>query len=80
MFYEAIYEPLRTECFNSKAKKHKGKRLALQDGWRLTDGPYKGQYCYIPSLNFGWIPACHLKGIKNISYVKWKEIHDGSRL
>ena len=79
MFYEAIYEPSKTERLNGMAKKYIGKRLALQDGWRITDGPYEGQYCYIPSLNFGWISASDLKGIKNISYVKWKEIHDNPR-
>ena len=79
MFYEAIYEPSKTEHLNGKAKKYIGKRLALQDGWRLTDGPNKGQYCYIPSLNFGWIPSYDLKGLKNISYSRWKEIHDNSR-
>ena len=79
MFYEAIYEPSKTEHLSGEAKKFMGSKLALQDGWRLTDGPYKGQYCFIPRPCFGLIPACDLKGVKNISYGRWKEIHDNTR-
>ena len=78
MFYEAIYEPSETERLNGEADKFIGRRLALQEGWRLMDGTYKGQYCFIPRPNFGLIPACHLKDIKNISYGRWKEILDNS--
>ncbi len=76
MFYEAFYHPSETRHLKTDAKKWIGKRLALQEGWRLTDGPHKGQYCYIPSQHFGCIPACDLKSIKNISYVRWREIHE----
>jgi len=76
MFYEAIYEPSKTAHLNGESKKFIGKRIALQVGWRLKDGPYKGQHCFIPSSNFGWIPTCDLKDIKNISYGRWKDIHN----
>ena len=79
MFYEAIYEPSKTEHLNGEAKKFIGTRLALQDGWLLTDGPYKGQYCFIPRPYFDLIPTCDLKGVKNISYGRWKEIQYNSK-
>jgi hypothetical protein len=76
MFYGGIYRPSETKHLNDEAKKLIGSRLALQEGWRLMDGPYRGQYCLIPRPCFGLIPACDLKGVKNISYGRWKEIHN----
>ena len=34
----------------------------------------------MPSHNFGLIPASDLKGLKNISYGRWKDIHEKSKL
>jgi hypothetical protein len=74
MFYEAVYQPAETKGLTSEAKKFIGKRIALQEGRRLEDGPYQGQYCYVPSFNSGWIPECDLKEMKSISFVQWKQI------
>ena len=79
MFYEAIYQPSKTGHLKGEAKKFIGTMLALQDGGWLMSGPYKGQTCFIPSHHFGLIPASDLKNIRNISYGKWKEIHDNSK-
>ena len=76
MLYEAIYQPLDADTQNSEARKFMGKKIALQEGWRIEKGFYKGQHCYIPSANFGWIPQGDLKNLKNISYARWKELHD----
>ena len=80
MFYEAIYEPSKTEHLQGEAKKFIGSKLALQDGGQLMSGPYKGHDCFIPSHHFGLVPACDLKGLRNISYGRWKEIHEESKL
>lgn len=75
MFYEAIFHPSEKMNYNTEAKKLAGKKIAVQDGWIVKDGPYKGQNCfYIPNSTVGWIPQCDLIGLKPISLVKWKEI------
>jgi len=76
MFYEGIFKPSRKMGYNKDAKKLSGKRIAVQDGWIVEDGPFKGQQCfYIPNTTVGWIPMCDLKELKPISLAKWKEIH-----
>jgi len=79
MLFEAVYQPTDIKNLNPEAKKHIGKIIALQDGWRLEKGPYKGQICFLPSRNFGVIAGCDLKHIRNISNSRWKEIHDNSK-
>ena len=75
MFYEAIFQPSEQMNYNTDAKKLAGKRIAVQDGWIIEDGPFKGQNCfYIPNSNVGWIPQCDLKGLKSTSFVQWQEI------
>jgi hypothetical protein len=75
MFYEAIFQPSKKMNYNTDAKKLAGKKIAVQDGWIVKDGPYKGQNCfYIPNTTVGWIPQCDLKGLKPTSFVMWKEI------
>jgi hypothetical protein len=77
VFYEATYQPSKPEDFNADTKKFIGRRIALQDGWKLEDGPNKGEYCYLPSHGFfvAFIPASELKDIQNISYGRWKELN-----
>ncbi len=76
MFYEATFNPSREMNYNSEAKKLAGKTIGVQDGWIVEDGPFKGQNCfYISNSNVGWIPLCDLKGLKPISFTRWKEIH-----
>ncbi len=75
MYFEAIFQPSDTSIYNTEAKRIVGKRIALQDGWVLEDGPNKGQQgYYVPNSTVGLIPACDLKEIKNIPYALWKEI------
>ena len=76
MFYEAIFEPSQSMNYNSEAKKLAGKRIAVQDGWVVEEGPFKGKNCfYIPNSNIGWIPIDDLKEIKPVSFARWKEVH-----
>ena len=75
MFYEAIFQPSKKMNYNTDAKRLAGKIIAVQEGWIIKDGPFKGQNCfYIPNSSVGWIPKSDLKGLKPISNVKWKEI------
>jgi hypothetical protein len=75
MFYEAIFQPSEKMNYNTDTKRLAGKKIAVQDGWVVKDGPYKGQNCfYIPNSTVGWIPQCDLKGLKPTSFVMWKEI------
>jgi hypothetical protein len=75
MFYEAIFQPSEKMNYTNDAKKLAGKRIAVQYGWIIEDGPFKGEHCYyIPSSTVGWIPQCDLVGLKPISLAKWKEI------
>lgn len=75
MFYEAVFQPSPKMNYNSNAKRLEGKKIALQDGWVVKDGPFKGQNCfYIPNSTVGWIPQCDLIGLKPIPMVRCKEI------
>ena len=75
MFYEAIFKPSKRMNYTTEAKKLAGKKIAVQDGWMVEEGPFKGQNCfYIPKSTVGWIPQCDLIGLKPASFVKWKEI------
>ena len=61
--------------YTTEAKRLAGKKIAVQDGWIIEDGPFKGQNCfYIPNSTVGWIPQCDLIRLKPTSLVKWKEI------
>jgi hypothetical protein len=62
MFYEAIFQPSGEMEYNADAKNLEGKTIAVQEGWIIEDGPFKGQNCfYIPSSTVGWIPKSDLK-------------------
>ena len=75
MFYEAIFQPSEKMNYNTDAKRLAGKKIPVQDGWVVEDGPFKGQNCfYIPNSTVGWIPQCDLKELKPISFVMWKQI------
>ena len=76
MFYEATFKPSKSMNYNSEAKKLAGKKIAVQDGWVVEDGPFKGKNCfYIPNSNIGWIPIDDLKEIKPVSFARWKEVY-----
>ena len=81
MFYEAVFQPLKRKNYNAEAKKLAGKKIAVQDGWIIEDGPLKGQNCfYIPNSTVGWIPMDDLIDLKPISFTKWKEIYNHLKL
>ena len=76
MFYEAIFHPSKRMNYKTNVTGLAGKRIALQDGWIVKDGPFKGQNCfYIPNSTVGWIPIDDLKELKPVSFVKWMEIY-----
>jgi len=69
MYYEATVKT-KTVSNNSlepEIEKHRGKRVNLIRGWRVEEGPYCGQQCYITVPYFGWIPKGELKDMKQIS-------------
>ena len=75
MFYEAIFQPSEKMNYSTDAKKLAGKKIAVQDGWIVEDGPFKGQNCfYIPNSTVGWIPQCDLIGLKSTPFTHWKDI------
>ena len=74
MYFEAIFQPSDKRRYNTEAKKLIGKRIAVQDGWTVQDGPYQGQQCfYVPKSDFGWIPKCDLQELKPVSFTRMKE-------
>lgn len=75
MYFEAIFQPSDASTYNDNANRIAGKLIAIQDGWILDKGPYKGQLCYyIPNSTFGQIPASDLKEIKNIPFARWSDL------
>lgn len=77
MYFEAIFQPSNLTNYNSdNVQNIVGKKIALQDGWVLEEGPHKGQQgYYLPNSTVGLIPACDLKEIKVIPYSQWKDIY-----
>ena len=62
--------------YTKDAKALAGKRIAVQEGWIIEEGPFKGLNCfYIPNSTVGWIPKNDLKDLKPVSFAKWKAIN-----
>jgi hypothetical protein len=81
MYFEAVFQPSNEGNYKSEAKRIIGKKIAVQDGWILEEGPHKGQQgYYIPKSTMGLIPASDLKEIRNIPYVRWKDIFNSVAL
>ncbi len=79
MYFEAIFEPSGTMEYVPEAKDLAGEKIAIQEGWIIKEGPFKGQLCfYIPNSTIGWIPKSDLKELKPVPFVRWKEIHKQS--
>jgi len=77
MYYEAVFNPSKTTDYNPAATNFVGKKIAVQDGWIIEDGPNKGQHCfYLPNSTVGSIPQSDLTDLKNIPYVQWKALYD----
>lgn len=81
MYYEGVFKPTKTDHYNRAAINFVGKKIAVQDGWILKDGPNKGQLCfYLPNSTIGTIPQCDLSELKSIPYVRWKTLFDSIEL
>jgi len=75
VFFEAVFQPQEKADYNDEARCLIGKKIAIQDGWILKDGPYEGQQCYyVPGTRVGVIPESHLKDIKDIPFVRWDDL------
>lgn len=81
MYFEAIFQPSNLTNYNSdNVQNIVGKKVALQDGWVLEEGPHKGQQgYYLPNSTVGLIPACDLKEIRVIPYSQWKDIFNNTK-
>ena len=81
MYFEAIFQPSSLTNYDSDSvQKIVGKKIALQDGWVLEEGPHKGQQgYYLPNSTVGLIPASDLKEIRVIPYSQWKDIFDSTK-
>ena len=76
MYFEAVFQPSRDSEYDACAAEFVGKKVAIQEGWVLEDGPHKGQQCfYMPNSTVGCIPASDLREIKNVPYVQWRHTH-----
>jgi hypothetical protein len=75
MYFEATFQPSNASAYKPDAADFIGKKIAIQDGWVLEEGPHKGQQgYYLPNSTIGLIPAADLKDIKAVPYVQWKDI------
>ena len=81
MYFEAIFQPNNLTHYNSDdVQKIVGKKIAVQDGWILEEGPHKGQQgYYLPNSTVGLIPASDLKEIRVIPYAQWKDIFNRNK-
>jgi hypothetical protein len=81
MYFEAIFQPSNGTEYNSDAAGFVGKKVAINEGWTLDEGPHKGQQCfYIPNSTVGCIPASDLQELKKIPFVQLKEIYNQTGL
>jgi hypothetical protein len=81
MYFEAVFQPSNGTEYNSTAADFVGKKVAVQEGWILKEGPHKGQQCYyIPNSTVGCIPMSDLKELKSIPFVQWKVIYNQAGL
>ena len=76
MYYEAVFSPADQAAYNSEAAGFVGKKLPIQEGWIIDDGPYKGQQCYYaPNTKIGRIPVSDLQELKSIPYARWQQLY-----
>jgi len=79
MYLEAVFNPADRTAYNSEATEFVGKKIAVQEGWIIEDGPHKGQPCYYaPSTTIGQIPQSDLTDLKTIPYARWKQIYNST--
>ena len=76
MYFEAIFSPADQAEYKSEAADFVGKKLPIQEGWIIDDGPYKGQQCYYaPNTTIGKIPISDLQELKSIPYARWQQLY-----
>ena len=46
MYYEGVFNPSKTDDYSPAAANFVGKKIAVQDGWIIKEGPLKGQHCF----------------------------------
>ncbi|MDJ0984545.1 MAG: hypothetical protein QNJ26_03290 [Desulfobacterales bacterium] len=77
MYFEAVFQPSSESEYDASATEFVGKKVAVQEGWILEEGPHKGQQCfYMPNSTVGCIPASDLQEIKSVPYVQWRDTHE----
>jgi hypothetical protein len=76
MYFEAIFSPADQAEYNSEAAGFVGKKIPIQEGWIIGEGPYKGQQCYYaPNTKIGRIPVSDLQELKSIPYARWQQVY-----
>ena len=76
MYFVAIFNPTNQTEYNSEAASFVGKKLPIQEGWIIDEGPYKGQQCfYAPNTTIGRIPLSDLQDLKSIPYARWQQLY-----
>ena len=54
LHFEGVFNPVNQTEYNAEAKNFVGKKLPVQEGWIIEDGPHKGQQCYYaPNTRIG---------------------------
>ena len=77
MHFEAVFQPADQTSYNADAVNFVRKKIAIQAGWIIDEGPHKGQQCfYVPNSTIGTIPQSDLRELKDIPYVQWKDLHN----
>jgi hypothetical protein len=75
MYFEAVFNPSENPNYSTDAHNLAGKKIAIQAGWVIKEGQFKGQECYyIPNSTIGLIPVCDLDDLKPLPFVKWREL------
>ena len=81
LHFEGVFNPANQAEYNAEAKNFVGKRLPVQEGWIIEDGPYKGQQCYYaPNTRIGKIPQSDLEDLKPIPFVQWEQLYTSIKL
>jgi hypothetical protein len=76
MYFEAIFSPANKTEYKSEAAGYVGKKLPVQEGWIIDDGPHKGQQCYYaPNTTIGRIPVSDLQELKSVPYARWQQLY-----
>ena len=81
MHFEGVFNPANQTEYNSEAKQFVGKKLPVQEGWVIDEGPYKGQQCYYaPNTRIGKIPQSDLIDLRPIPFARWEQLYSSIEL